>query len=148
MIFSMLLHAGFHLGAEHGGVGLLVVVEVSADFRRDGEAGRHGETDAGHFREVRALAAEEGLHAAVAVGLAVTPGVDILGRLGSLGGHDFLGGRLLGRGLLRYGLFRGDFLGRSLFRGGGFLRRGFFRDGFLGGLLFSHGFCWDPGGWS
>jgi len=69
-----------------GGVGALVGVVVGADFGRDREAGRHRETDAGHFGEVRAFAAEEGLHRAVAVSFAVAPGVDDLGGLGGFGG--------------------------------------------------------------
>jgi hypothetical protein len=57
----------------------------------------------GHFSEVRALAAEQRLHAAVAVGLAGSPCVNVFGAFvragffrngffrGGLGG-DFLGG--------------------------------------------------------
>ena len=79
-------HAGFHLGLEVGRVGALVGVVVGADFGGDGESGRHRETDAGHFGEVGAFAAEQGLHGAVAVSLAVAPGVDDLGGLGGFGG--------------------------------------------------------------
>ena len=79
------LHAGFHLSLEGNRVGALVGVVVGADFGRDREAGRHRETDAGHFGEVSALAAEQGLHRAVAVSFAVAPGVDDLGGLGGFG---------------------------------------------------------------
>jgi hypothetical protein len=79
------LHAGFHLSLEGSRVGALVGVVVGADFGRDREAGRHRETDAGHFGEVSALAAEQGLHRAVAVSFAVAPGVDDLGGLSGFG---------------------------------------------------------------
>ena len=90
-----LLHvgdAGFHLRLEFLGIGPLVGVEVGADLGGDGEAGRHGQTDAGHLGEVRALAAEERLHGAVAVGFFVAPGVDVFDAL--CGG--FFDGRLGG----------------------------------------------------
>ena len=89
-----LLHvgdAGFHLRLQGGGIGALVGVVVGADFGRDREARRHRETDAGHLGEVRAFAAEEGLHRAVAVSFTVAPGVDDLGGLGGFGvGLGFL----------------------------------------------------------
>ena len=50
---------------------LAVLIEPGTDLRGNGEAGRHRQTDAGHFREVRALAAEERLHLAVAVAASV-----------------------------------------------------------------------------
>ena len=56
------LDASFHLALKFLRVGLLVRVEVGAYFGRDGESGRHWEVDAGHFREIRALAAEQRLH--------------------------------------------------------------------------------------
>jgi hypothetical protein len=64
----------------------LVGIVVGADFGGDGEARRHRETDAGHFGQVGTLAAEQGLHGAVAVSLAVAPGVDDLGGLSRFGG--------------------------------------------------------------
>jgi hypothetical protein len=94
------LHAGFHLGLKHGRVGLLVGVEVGADFGGDGESRRHRQADAGHFREVGAFAAQQGLHRPVAVGFAVAPGVDVFQALGR--------GRFLGR------FFRGLFHGSHL----------------------------------
>ena len=60
-----LLHvgnAGLHLRLEFLGIGLLVGVEISADFGGDGETGRHGQANAGHFREVGTLAAEQRFH--------------------------------------------------------------------------------------
>ena len=114
-----LLHrrdAGVHLAVQFRRVGLLVVVEVGADLGRDREPGRHRQADAAHLGQVRALAAEQGLHAAVPVALAVAERVDPLGGLhglaGVLGNRDRLLGRRLGRldglgqldGLLREGL--------------------------------------------
>ena len=64
---------------------------VVAGFRRDGEAGRGGQTGVGHLGEAGALAAEEVLHGAVALGAAVAPGVDV-----ALGG-------VLGPGRSRHG---------------------------------------------
>ena len=71
MIFSMRRDAGLHLRLERLRVGPLVGVVVGADLGGDGEARRHGQADAAHLGEVRAFAAEQRLHAAVAVGLAL-----------------------------------------------------------------------------
>jgi hypothetical protein len=38
---------------------------------------RHRETNAGHFGQVGTLAAQEGLHGAIAIGFFVTPGVNV-----------------------------------------------------------------------
>ena len=81
------LHVGdarFHLGAEDFRVGFLVVVVVGADLGGDREAGGDGESDAGHLGEVRAFAAEERLHRAVAIGFAVAPGVNVFRAFGRL----------------------------------------------------------------
>ena len=51
------LDAGFNLRLEDGRIGAGVVVEIGADLGGDREPGRHGKTDAGHFRQVGALAA-------------------------------------------------------------------------------------------
>ena len=51
------LNASFHLSLKFLRIGLLVRVEVGADFGCNGESGRHREIDASHFREIRALAA-------------------------------------------------------------------------------------------
>ena len=59
------------------GIGLLVRVVVSADFGGDRETGRHRQTDAAHFGEVCALAAEQRLHGAVAVSLAVSEKINV-----------------------------------------------------------------------
>ena len=106
----------FDLRVHLGRVRLLVVVEIGADLRGDREPGRHRQADAGHFREVRALAAEERLHRAVAVGAAVAEIINVLARLGLALGND--GRRRLdlvhvrARGLgLRRG--RGRFLGHG-----------------------------------
>ena len=78
MIFSMLAHAVFdlRLAAPCGYVRLLCVV-VRADFGGDREARRHRQADAGHLREVRALAAEQRLHLAVAVRFPVAEIVNV-----------------------------------------------------------------------
>ena len=65
-----------HLGRQFGGVGALVGIEIGADFCGDREAGRDGEAEIGHFREIRPFAAEQVLHPALALGLAVAEGVD------------------------------------------------------------------------
>ena len=46
-----------------------VFVIPGANLGADGEAGRHRQSDGGHFREIGALAAERLAHAGVAVGL-------------------------------------------------------------------------------
>ena len=56
------------VGGEGGGILFPVRVKIIADFRSDGESGGYGKADAGHFREVCALAAEEVSHRRVAVG--------------------------------------------------------------------------------
>ncbi len=63
------------------GVGLAVLHPVVAGGGRDGEARGHGEAEAGHLREARALAAQQGLHRPVAVGLAVAECVDPVHRV-------------------------------------------------------------------
>ena len=51
---------------------------VVASVRRDREAGRHGQAGLGHLRETRSFAAEQVAHRRIALGVAVTPGVDVL----------------------------------------------------------------------
>ena len=68
--------------------------------------GGTGKPDARHFGQVGALAAEQGLHRAVAVGLPGSPRVD---EFMALGGGGFLGGGPgLGAGLFEFG-FGGHF---------------------------------------
>ena len=43
-------------------------IEISADFRRNREPRRHGQSDSGHFGQVRAFAAEQPFHFSVSVG--------------------------------------------------------------------------------
>jgi hypothetical protein len=58
---------------------LVLVREVDiADLRGDGEARRHGQLGARHFRQSRALAAENVFHLSVAVSRSVAERVDIL----------------------------------------------------------------------
>jgi len=80
--------AGFHLALKFLRISFLVRVEVGANFRGDGETGRHGQTDACHFREVRTFAAEQRLHRAVAVGFIAAPGVNVFVCFGCFG-HIF-----------------------------------------------------------
>jgi hypothetical protein len=54
--------AGFHLRLKFLGIGLFVLVIVRADLGGHGEARRHGQPDARHLSEVRALAAQQRLH--------------------------------------------------------------------------------------
>ena len=71
LLAELPLHPGdpiLHLLLQHFGVRLFVVVVVGADLGGDGASRRHRETDACHLGEVRALAAEERLHLAVAIG--------------------------------------------------------------------------------
>ena len=61
-----------------GGIfGFLLVVDV-ADLGGDREPGRHRQAGVGHLGEARAFAAEQVLHVAVAVGLAVAEEIDVL----------------------------------------------------------------------
>ena len=55
------------------------VVVVGADLGGDGEAGRHGQADAGHLRQVGALAAEQVAHVRAALVVAGAEAVDPLG---------------------------------------------------------------------
>ena len=82
-------HACLHLGLERGRVAALVGVEVGADLRRDRETRGDRQSDARHLGQVRALAPEEVLHAAVAVGVARSPCVHVL--------EGLLGGGFLSR---------------------------------------------------
>ena len=70
-------HGGVDLCVELLRVGALVVVVVSADFGADGEAAGHGKSDARHFAEVGAFAAEQRFHRAVAVRFSVTEIVNV-----------------------------------------------------------------------
>ena len=63
---------------ELGRVGLVVLVVVGADLGGDGEAGGHRQAQVGHLGEVGALAAQEILHPRLALGLAVTEGINPL----------------------------------------------------------------------
>ncbi len=77
--FFHIADAGFDLALQGRGVGFAVGVVIRADFGGDGEPGRNGESDPGHFREVGAFAAEEFLHFAMAVSLASAECVNIFG---------------------------------------------------------------------
>ena len=59
-----------------GGIGFVVLVEIGADFGRDGEAGRHRQAERRHLRQIGALAAEQILHLAAAIGLFRAEGID------------------------------------------------------------------------
>ena len=64
--------AGFHHRRQCLGIGLFVGVIIGADLGGDGKARGHRQSDAGHFGEVRAFAAQQRLHSAVAVGRLVS----------------------------------------------------------------------------
>ncbi len=120
-------------------IGLLVVVEVIADRRRQREARRDRQTEIGHLGQVRALAAEQFAHRAFALGAAVTEGEHPLARLhrsGARGGlpgrrrqprfRDRLDGRLRQRLAGRGGLFRRSLCSSGFGTGpGNGFRRGF-----------------------
>ena len=112
----------FDLRVQLRRVRLLVVVEIGADFRGDREAGGHRQADAGHFREVGALAAEERFHGAVAVRAAVAEIINVF----ALRGLDRRRGRRLHGGRLLRGGATG---GSGLERRAGFHLRGFHRLG-------------------
>ena len=63
---------------EIGRVGLVVGVEKGADLGGDGEPGGHGQAERGHLVQVRALAAEQVLHFAAALGAFGAEGIDPL----------------------------------------------------------------------
>ena len=74
-----LFHLGnafLDLGVKLGGIGAVVVVVIGANFRGDRESGRNRQADAGHFREVGALAAQKIFHAAIAVSGPSAEGID------------------------------------------------------------------------
>jgi hypothetical protein len=77
MIFSMKATPAFDLRVEFLGVGLLVGVVIGADLGGDGESRRHRQTDAAHFRQVGAFAAQQRLHAAVAVGFLISKQINV-----------------------------------------------------------------------
>src|SRR5262249_51912591 len=58
------------IGAQRAGVHAAIGVEVRAHVGGDGEPGRHRDVEVGHLGEARAFAAEQVLHAGIAVGLA------------------------------------------------------------------------------
>ena len=77
-IADLLAHAGFEIlailldGAERAfGPRVARIGVLHAGLARDGESGRHGQPDVGHLGEVRALAAEDRLHAGVALSYVV-----------------------------------------------------------------------------
>ncbi len=89
-------------------IGFVVRIKVGADRGRNGEAGRHRQTEIGHFGEIGALAAEQIAQARLPFSLAVTEGVDpfsgLYRRYRGLTGGDLrrglprrLGNRLGGR---------------------------------------------------
>ena len=90
-VAELAAHQGLHLrdaflhaGIKFCGVGAAVVVVVGADFCSDGEAWGYRQADAGHFGQVCALATEQGLHAAVAIGGSAAEMIHYLIHLGIL----------------------------------------------------------------
>ena len=101
-IADLLAHAALEVlavgldGVERAlGPGVAGAGVLHAGLARDGEAGRHGKPDVGHLGEVGALAAEDRLHARVALGHVVALGV-LAERIDSLDffSHLFLLNRL------------------------------------------------------
>ncbi len=77
MIFSMKAMPALTCGSSDFGIGSLVGVIIGADFGGDGESGRHRQADAAHLGQVRAFAAEQRFHAAVAVGFLITKQINV-----------------------------------------------------------------------
>src|SRR5207237_10583898 len=63
-------------------IAAVVRVKISAELSRDGEAGGHWQTDSRHLGQVGSFAAEQRLHLACSIGLAVAKIVNVLWRLG------------------------------------------------------------------
>ncbi len=110
--FADMVQRLFDLRLQCRGIGFAVRVEIGADRGRNGEAGRHRQSEVGHFGEIGALAAQQIAKAGFALGLAVAereyPFAGFRGVRGDLGGNglgcealaDRLGSRL-GRALLQ-----------------------------------------------
>ena len=67
---------GLDGGLEFVGILATVIVEIGTDFGGDGEAGRNGQAEIGHFRQICALAAQQIAHTTVAFGRAITEGIN------------------------------------------------------------------------
>ena len=90
-IAELATHQGFHFcdaflhaAVKLCGVGAAVVVVIGADLCGDGEAWGHGQADSCHFCQVSALATEQGLHAAIAIGGSAAEMIYYLVHLGML----------------------------------------------------------------
>jgi hypothetical protein len=73
--------SGEDLLVEANGISALVLEEVHAHVRRDGESSGNGKSEIRvprHFREVGALSAEEVFHPFIAVGLAAAEKIHVL----------------------------------------------------------------------
>ena len=73
-----MLEGRINIGFQRLRIGLAIVIIMVADLCRDGEAGRHGQAEIGHFGEIGAFATQEILHPRFAFRLAVTEGIDPL----------------------------------------------------------------------
>ena len=78
------LHGGGDIVLEALRELLAVLVVIDADLRRDREARGHRQADLGHLGEIGPLAAEQGLHRAVAVAFFRAEVIDHLARLAAL----------------------------------------------------------------
>ena len=106
-------HGGVDLPLQLGGVLAAVVVVPGADLGADGEPGGHGQLQAGHLRQVGALAAEELPLRGVALGAGGAELVHVLdGRVPLALGHSIRSGLGVVRGPLRSAPERGRGLGR------------------------------------
>ena len=88
LIAKLFSHGGFEfvdrfvdLLLECGWVGPFMVVVVGANFCADGETGRYGQADAGHFRQIGPFSTQKRLHLAISVRLSISKGVNVLRRL-------------------------------------------------------------------
>ena len=70
---------GGDLRLQIGRIGFLVGVEIGADLGRDGDARRHRQAQAAHFRQIGALAAQQIAHVRPAIRLPGAKAVDPLG---------------------------------------------------------------------
>ncbi len=76
------IERGVDLPHELRRIGVAVGIIIGADLGRHGEAGRHGQAEIGHFREVRPFSAQEIAQAGISFRLAIPEGVDPLGHFG------------------------------------------------------------------
>ncbi len=87
-------------GIQSLGILLTVIVVVGANFRRDGETSRNGNSDTAHFGEVCTFTPKESFHRSISVALSCAEVIDILVLLTS---GSFATSRSLFAGCLTFG---------------------------------------------